>query len=548
MALLRLLLLLHSLHSSHAAGRIVDLVDGAVEGRAAGAVGVWLGIPYASPPTGDLRWRPPQPPKQWRPEILKATDFRSSCYQQPGDGMGYPQSLSSMSEDCLYLNVYAPLQLPPEPLPVMLWIHGGGFQGGGGNETRLNGTWDVALTDGKLVIVTINYRLGVFGFAASSQLRGRDPDEGTGNYGILDQRFAMKWVQSNIASFGGDRKRVFIVGQSAGAKSVSEHLVRPKSWGLFHAAGLESGAFYDAWPSQRGWTVQTMERSFEVLLQKTNCSQVECLVHFPAPALLHASLTLGSSFVGLWTPVVDGVDLVEDSATLAEKGQLAKVPVLLGSTMEDGRFDTPPIQCGPRSCTEADFRHWLLQVGMDAEQATRGTAIYANEVPRPGSNKWHTAAIHAGADSWGTCPARRAARWVRSVGQRAYLYYWTYIPKGSNGRGLAHHSVEQPFVFHVLSETAAELAGDQGVYHIDQSEVAFSAAIVRYWTSFAAKTAPDGDVPWHPSADDDRWVLLLGDEMNISAVVHPRAKHCDLWDEHYSNQTHADDTATRMVI
>merc|ERR1712232_795064 len=155
---------------------------------------------------------------------------------------------STMSEDCLYLNVYAPTKKSAQLKPVMLWIYGGGYQGGGGNETRLNGTWDVALnerTSNEFIVVTFNYRNNVFGFAASDKLRSRDPSGGTGNYGVLDQRLAMQWVHDNIHAFGGDASRVYIVGQSAGASSVSNHLVRPKSWGLFHAAGLESGAFYE---------------------------------------------------------------------------------------------------------------------------------------------------------------------------------------------------------------------------------------------------------------------------------------------------------------
>ena len=128
------------------------------------------------------------------------------------------------------MNIYAPATKPAKPVPVLFWIYGGGFQGGGGNETRLNGTWDVALTNGEIIVVTSNYRLGIFGFLASDNLRSRDTAGGTGNYGILDQRAAMEWTHENIAAFGGDPSRVFIVGQSAGANSVSNHMVRPKSW------------------------------------------------------------------------------------------------------------------------------------------------------------------------------------------------------------------------------------------------------------------------------------------------------------------------------
>ncbi len=171
------------------------VVRGLVASNGTARVGVWKGIPFAKPPVGDLRWRPPQPAAPW-PDVLDATEFRHNCLQNPGPQMmGWTQPLDQLSEDCLYLNVYAPLlphqhsTTPSEDLlPVILWVYGGGFQGGGGNETRLNGTW-VALQNQNAVIVTFNYRLDVFGFLAAEALRSRDAEgNSTGNYGIQDQR------------------------------------------------------------------------------------------------------------------------------------------------------------------------------------------------------------------------------------------------------------------------------------------------------------------------------------------------------------------------
>ena len=302
-------------------GPVVKLKAGAVEGIAVGAAGEWKGIPFAKPPVSDLRWRPPRSPEPWSPATLRATKMRHNCYQA-GTADWYPTALSTQSEDCLYLNVYAPLQKPRKLVPVMLWIYGGGYQGGGANESRLNGTWDVALTNSELVVVTFNYRLNVFGFAAGHQLRSRDPAGGTGNYGILDQRLAMQWVQDNIAAFGGDPNRVFIVGQSAGAGSVVNHLVRRKSWGLFSAAGVESGAFFS--------DGMVNETKFQRLLANTNCSDVACLVDVPAGGLLAVGTHDES-----WNPIIDGVDLFDKGEKLAEQGELAPVPVLVGSVMED---------------------------------------------------------------------------------------------------------------------------------------------------------------------------------------------------------------------
>lgn len=525
------------------AGPIVDLASGPVEGLTVGTVGVWRGIPYAAPPIGDLRWRRPQEPQPWRPAILDATKYRHNCYQAMD--MGWPQALSTQSEDCLYLNVYAPVQFPTKPLPVMFWIHGGGFQGGGGNETRLNGTWDVALMKG-VVIVTFNYRLNVFGFAASELLRPRDPLQSTGNYGILDQRQAMRWVQANIGAFGGDNSHVFLVGQSAGASSVSKHLVMPASWGLFHVAGMQSGAFYDGLEQK---AVADQEGEFSNLLRTANCSSVSCLLSIPAEDLLELALVSATRTM-VWVPVVDGIEMTAPSVVLAQQGHLAPVPILVGSVMEDAA-DGTPVNCQPSLCNEGDFRGWVMASGANGSEAERAVRLYADETERPGGighTKWFWAEKHAGADSWATCPARRLVRWTSEFGQRAFLYYWTYIPKGPNGRypELAHHSVEHPFLFHVLAETPAEAAADGGVYHIETSEINFSAALVQYWLSFAATATPQGDVLWPEYVRGAPNTLVFGDDMQISVASDLRSDKCDFWDDHFVN--HALDALTRNAV
>ena len=205
------------------------------------------GIPYAAPPLGHLRWRPPAPVTPWQEE-LDATSYRHNCLQGPDFDPAQPRA--TLSEDCLYLNLWTPPNAnSSSQLPVMVWMHGGGYQGGGANESRLNGTWDASLYN--MIVVTTNYRLNIFGFLASQSLRERDPAGSTGNYGILDQRAALRWVQDNIASFGGDPTRVLLAGESAGGASVYNHLVRPNSWGLFSRAAAESGAYTLVVPSVR---------------------------------------------------------------------------------------------------------------------------------------------------------------------------------------------------------------------------------------------------------------------------------------------------------
>ena len=255
-------------------------------------------------------------------------------------------------------------------------------------------------------------RLNVFGFLAADELRSRDPAGGTGNYGILDQRAAMEWTHENIAAFGGDPEHVYIVGQSAGANSVSNHLVRPKSWPFFSSAGMESGAFYDG---PHTTTVAEEKLSFEALLLKVGCRRekdpVQCLISLDPIKLFNESQGAGH-----WNPVVDGVDLVDSGVTLAMQGKLAKVPVIAGYVSEDINPFGTKCKGGGSECDEGDFRQWAKGLGFNASEVDRMTTLYSDEVALPGGSntRWYWAMAHAGADYWGGCPAPRALR----AGQR----------------------------------------------------------------------------------------------------------------------------------
>ena len=197
-------------------------------------------IPYAKPPIGDLRWRPPQPAGAWAPRVLDATRFPSTCMQNPFGGWNTIQNRENRSEDCLYLNVVAPRapqRLGSDGLrPVIVYLHAGEFDYGASSDRES----DYAFFARDAVLVAPNSRLGAFGFLASDVLRSRSPDGSTGNYGIQDQRLAMQWVQANVKAFGGDPNNVVLMGESSGGTSVSVHLTAPSSWGLFHRVILES--------------------------------------------------------------------------------------------------------------------------------------------------------------------------------------------------------------------------------------------------------------------------------------------------------------------
>src|ERR1700723_472246 len=220
---------------------VVKTDQGKVQGKmsADGRARDFLGIPFAAPPVGPLRWKPPQPAAKWH-GVRQATSFGSRCMQQTHyDDMVFRDP--GESEDCLTLNVWAPAQKSRTKLPVMVWIFGGGFAGGGTSEPRQDGEH---LTRKGVLVVSMNYRLGIFGFFATKELAAEDPHHAAGNYGLLDQSACLQWVRRNIKAFGGDPDNVTIFGESAGSFAVSAQMASPLSKGLFaHAIGESGGAF-----------------------------------------------------------------------------------------------------------------------------------------------------------------------------------------------------------------------------------------------------------------------------------------------------------------
>src|ERR1700723_122686 len=220
---------------------VVKTDQGKVQGKmsADGRARDFLGIPFAAPPVGPLRWKPPQPAAKWH-DVRQATSFGSRCMQQAHyDDMVFRDP--GESEDCLTLNVWAPAQKSKTKLPVMVWIFGGGFAGGGTSEPRQDGEH---LTRKGVLVVSMNYRLGIFGFFATQELAAEDPHHAAGNYGLMDELAAMQWVRRNIKAFGGDPENVTIFGESAGSFAVSAQMASPLAKGLFaHAIGESGGAF-----------------------------------------------------------------------------------------------------------------------------------------------------------------------------------------------------------------------------------------------------------------------------------------------------------------
>ena len=300
---------------------IVTTVSGAVRGTAVPGGYAFLGLPYAAPPTGNLRWRPPQPPAPWR-GVRDATSFAPSCPQNPTANPFLPPG--TMSENCLYLNVYTPAAANSGEgsRPVLVWIHGGGLTQDAGRN------YDPAkLAADGIVVVTINYRLGALGFLAHPALATR-PGGPAGNYGLMDQQAALRWVQANIGRFGGDQHNVTIAGQSAGGLSVLAHLVSHGSRGLFQKAIIQSGAF-----ALNQQPLADAETAGEAFAAKAGCPEqtAACLRNLPVADLVN------TPFTGI-PGVVDGQVLTEPIGIALAVGRYARVPILDGTNRDEERI------------------------------------------------------------------------------------------------------------------------------------------------------------------------------------------------------------------
>lgn len=433
----------------------------------------FLGIPYAAPPVGPLRWAPPQPHAAWTTP-LDASSFGSRCAQTPS-----PFGEVSSSEDCLFLNVYTPHRksVPDRDLrrkrPVMVWIHGGAFVTGSGENydpSRLVG-------DGDVVVVTINYRLGHLGFLAHPALSAESPDGVSGNYGLLDQQLALQWVHDNIAAFGGSPKRVTIFGESAGGISVHSQLASPLAAGLFHRAIVQSGAIF-LQP-----TLAAAETTGEDRADAMGCSDqtAACL------RALSVDDVLAAQPVGLNTasPVIDGLVLPEPFRDAFEGGDFNQVPIIEGSNHDEMRlfvalfFD---LQGGP--VTEAGYEAAISSLlGLPPAVASILAARYpVADYPSP-----DLALSALATDAAFACNSRAASR-LFSLYVPTFMYEFNdvdapqlFLPPVSFPYGASHAS-ELQYLFGLPSPFPPQ------PFTADQMQL--SDAMVRYWTRFARTGKP----------------------------------------------------------
>lgn len=366
MKTLLILLLFTGLFVSMTSAQVVQTAQGTVEGiTEPSGVQAFKGIPYAAPPIRDLRWQPPQPAAAWdgtRP----ADRFGPQCMQARvfGDMMFRSEG---MSEDCLYLNVWTPTTSPDEPLPVLVYFYGGGFIAGDGSEPRYDGE---SMAQQGIVAVTLNYRLGIFGFFAHPELTAESPHGASGNYGLLDQTQALRWVQENIAAFGGDPARVTIAGESAGSASVSAQMASPLSKHLIAGAIGESGALMGARPLT---PLDEAEQTGVQFANKIGVPSLDALRALSATHLLERASQPGTPRFPI---TIDGYLFTKQVQETFANGEQAHVPLLLGWNSQEMPYQ---FLLGPNEPTPENFARVVRD--LYGEHADTVLALYPASTP-----------------------------------------------------------------------------------------------------------------------------------------------------------------------
>jgi para-nitrobenzyl esterase len=370
----------------------VKTSDGVVEGvTEKSGIGTFRGIPFAAPPVGDLRWKPPQPVKNW--EGVRRTDrFGPRAMQRPifGD-MNFRSD--GMSEDCLYLNVWTPAKSGDERLPVLVYFYGGGFVAGDGSEPRYDGA---SMAKRGIVAVTVNYRLGVFGFFAHPELTKESPHHASGNYGLQDQNAALHWVKRNIAAFGGDPDKVTIAGESAGSISVSAQMTSPLSKDLIARAIGESGSLMGTLSPV---PLSEAEESGAKFAAKLKAKTLADLRAIPAAKLLEAT---ASERIGRFPLAIDGWFLTKQPAHVFAAGEQAKVPLLVGWNSEEMNYR---MILGQEKLTRANYEKAVRKLyGDRAEEVLKHYAATDEQVEQAatdlagdrftGLSTWRWADLH----------------------------------------------------------------------------------------------------------------------------------------------------------
>ncbi|MBI1211919.1 MAG: carboxylesterase family protein [Alphaproteobacteria bacterium] len=472
----------------------VAVEGGLIEGANDGGLTAYKGVPFAAPPVGDLRWREPQPVVPWS-GVRPAKQFAPACMQR---GVSMPgEAPPAISEDCLYVNIWAPAHSSAARLPVLVWIYGGGFSNGSASMPLY---WGDKLARKGIVVVTVAYRVGAFGFLAHPELTHESPHATSGNYGLLDQIAALRWVKNNIAAVGGDPTRVTIAGQSAGSTSVCILAASPLARGLFEGVIGESGGFFEPVQIAPGYILANAEREGAAFAQSLGASSIAALRSLPAAKVLEGKMPSGAH------PVIDPYVLPATPYDAFATGRQSDVPTLIGANAEEARafLDVSSIHAATYGADiEKMFGKLPPQLYEQYPHTTdadaRQSRIEFETDLRFRWNMW----------TW--------ARLQSATGKsKVFFYSFDHAPPfPSNsvraGWG-ASHFAELWYVFDHL---------DQEPYRWTQADRRLADAMSSYWVNFVRTGNPNGNglAQWPEFKTEDGPGLELGDQIGSAAVA-----------------------------
>jgi para-nitrobenzyl esterase len=441
------------------------VTGGEVQGVVTDGISIFKGIPFAAPPVGDLRWKAPMPVQPWT-GVKKADSFGPACMQTP-NSMG---NTAPVSEDCLYLNVWTPAKIPSEKIPVIVWIYGGGFSGGSTSIPMYDG---MKLAQKGLVVVSVAYRVGPFGFLAHPEL-SRESGAGSGVYGLQDMIAGLRWVQDNIARFGGDRSKVTIFGHSAGGMAVNMLAASPVTKGLFHRVlCMSGGSFAPLQAAEQGGlglgipSLKLAESSGDAFLKKLGAADIKA-----ARALSAEEIQKGIGMGGMrFRPTADGYVIPSDLYSIYQARRFNDTPILVGYTSDElGSFG------GQSKITAEQFvKQVRSQYGPHADtilsvyphSTDKEAARSSKELSRESTFSWSTW-------TW--------ARLQTEKGKgKAFQYYYDHHEPTAEGSG---HGSDVPYAFQTLSP------GPQGAPKPE--DLKLSEMISSYWVNFAKTGDPNG--------------------------------------------------------
>ncbi|XP_060615321.2 cholinesterase-like [Anolis sagrei] len=505
------LFLLISCSASEEDDTLVNTSSGPIKGKKvltdSGTVTAYLGIPYAEPPLGKLRFQKPLPHQPWS-QVLEATSYGSPCYQKNPFGLMFVNmwvAKKPHSEDCLFLNIWVPHPRPSTPVPVLLWIHGGGFVAGASSLDLYNGAALAAAEN--VIVASMNYRLGVLGFLFL-------PPEAPGNMGLWDQNLAMKWVKDNAAAFGGDPAHLTLLGHSAGAASVGFHLLSPASRPLFTHAVIQSGVPNAPWawrhPNESMWAAMRLSEALNC--EQGNHSDTESCLRNVVNCLRKVDPDEGGFYFleKFHGPTSDGDFLPEEIEKLKEAGLSHDKPLLLGITRDEGSIFT--VFVNHNILNNGGILTWeeLLQaINMMFQQQVEDSIVkalakkYSEDTHGPG--QYLSALSHLFRDYYFLCPLAEVTAKMETSGSPLYVYSFNRRVSGSlwyEWMG-ALHGVEVPYLFGTFSAVLGK--NDT----ITEADAALSRRLMRYWAEFARSGNPTGSEP-----SKVQWPLYNATEQN----------------------------------